>query len=251
MRPPHPADRVHEIERVLILKLVRGRRRPDLKAGTPERELVNGFRDVVCGPVDAQVRHCHGRHIDQAVVDVHEPKPEIIDERGREEVRFVHAKKPPAHGNVVGKIQIRGADTARQRSSQRRLQAARAKWQQRFRIREKKPCRNLVLRAMELTVPVGRELIVGILPRLADDEGRSGIGRSLVGIQVWSAHGRNQESVRIAKLAALELQQFQDDRIDVRGRNRKSLRAERVCDRRGIACGRQGRKPRIVNLCAR
>jgi len=57
-------------------------RRSNLKDGTSERELVNRFVDVVRRPVDTHIRHCHGRHVDQTVVDVYEAEPEIIDQRG-------------------------------------------------------------------------------------------------------------------------------------------------------------------------
>src|SRR2546427_13226464 len=114
-----------------------------------------------------------------------------MDESGVKEVRLVLVEKVSVDGNIVGKIQIRGADAARQCSSEGGLQAARPERQQRFRIREEEPRRNLVLSAMELPVPIGRELAVSILPRLTAAEGRGRTSR-LIGIGVRGAHRRNE-----------------------------------------------------------
>ena len=49
-------------------------------------------------------------------------------------MRFVDAEEPRVNGNVIGEIQVGGADTARQCSAERSLQTTGAKGQHRFRI---------------------------------------------------------------------------------------------------------------------
>ena len=81
-------------------------------------------------------------------------------------MRLVHAEESRADRNIVGKIQVRGADAAGKRAAQRSLQAAGAEGQEGFRIGEEETGGNFVLAAVEFPVPVGGELIVGIFPGL-------------------------------------------------------------------------------------
>src|SRR5712692_9997641 len=181
----HPAHGIHKVVIVLGLELVGGRRGPDLESGSSEGELVNGFRDVVGWALNAQVRGGHGRNVEKAVVDPHIAEPEVVNQRGREEVRLIEGEKARGHGQIVREIQVCRADAAGESAAQGGLQAACAKGEKRLGIGEEEPGGNFVAAAAELAVPVGSELVVGVLSGLGSDK-RSGGVSGLRGIQIRS-----------------------------------------------------------------
>ena len=67
----HPAYRIGEVERVLILKLVSRRCGADLETRRTEREFVDGRGGTVCWAVDAEISGCDRWHVNEAVVDMH------------------------------------------------------------------------------------------------------------------------------------------------------------------------------------
>ena len=62
---------------------------------------------------------------------------------------------------------------------------------------------------MKFAVPVGGELVVGVLPGLADDEG-AGLIRGL------ARGGGDQKAARVAELIALEIEQSDRHRVNDR-----------------------------------
>src|SRR5712691_7234804 len=108
----HPAHGVHKVVIVLSLELIGGRRRTDLESRTSKRKFVDGFRDVVRRALNAQVGSGHGWNVEKAVVDAHVAEPEIVDQRGGEEVSLIDGEEARGHGQVVGKIQVCCADAA-------------------------------------------------------------------------------------------------------------------------------------------
>src|SRR5207247_2800800 len=93
VRSVDPADRVDEVEGVLILKLICWRRRPELESGAGQRELINRVGHAVRRTINSQIGRSDRRNIDQTVVDVHKAKPKIIHECRREEMCFAHAEE--------------------------------------------------------------------------------------------------------------------------------------------------------------
>ncbi len=112
MRAVDPADCVREVIGVLILALIRGGRRANLKAGTAKREFVDGLRDAVRWTVDAEIGCGNRRNVQQVIVDVNEAEAEVIDQSRREEMCFVHGEEARSDRNVVGKVEVRRADAA-------------------------------------------------------------------------------------------------------------------------------------------
>src|SRR4029077_14173756 len=112
MRASHPAYSVHKIVIVLCLELVGRGCWPQLEPGAVQGKFVNRLCDVIRWPVDSQVRGCHGRHINQAVVDVHVSEPEVVDERRREEMRFAHREESATYRQIIRKIQVVSIDAA-------------------------------------------------------------------------------------------------------------------------------------------
>src|SRR5580704_751193 len=102
---------------------------------------------------------------------MHVAEPKLVHERWRKQVSLCHVEKTRAHRCVKWKIQRRRADAARQRAPERLLQVASAEGKQALRIREEEACGEFVLAAVEFTVPVGSELIIGVGTRLAQREG--------------------------------------------------------------------------------
>ena len=76
----HPAYRIGEVERVLILKLVSRRCGADLETRRAEREFVDGSGDAVCWAVDAEISSRDWWHVNKAVVDVHQTETKIVDQ---------------------------------------------------------------------------------------------------------------------------------------------------------------------------
>src|SRR5713226_2613229 len=225
----HPAHGIHKVVIVLRLKLVGRRRGPDLESGSSEGELVDGFRAVV------------GPHI---------AEPEVVNQRGREEVRLIEGEKARGHGQIVREIQVCRADAAGESAAQGGLQAACAKGEKRLGIGEEEPEGNFVAAATELAVPVGSELVVGVLSGLGSDK-RSGGVSGLSGIQIGRADGGNKEAAWIAELVTLELEQRERDGINIRGGDGEVCGAKGGGDRRRGAVRGQRRESRVVDLRAR
>ena len=76
----HPAYRIGEVEGVLVLKLVSRRRGADLETGRTESEFVDGSGDAVCRAVDAEISSRDWRHVNKAVVDMHQTETKIVDQ---------------------------------------------------------------------------------------------------------------------------------------------------------------------------
>src|SRR5579863_5940490 len=202
----YPANGVHEVDVVLVLRLVAERSGPDFKTGTLEDELVDGVGHAVGRAVDSQVGGGHRRHVAQDIVDVDEAEAEFIDEVRREQVSLGNIQEPRFDRGVKREVQRRRTDTAGQGAAQRFLQVAGAEGKKAFGIGEEKPDGNFVLAAAEFAVPVGGELIVVITSLTADGEG-AGCGVA----------AGNQETVGGAtELIALELKQLEHHRIDGR-----------------------------------
>src|SRR5216683_376456 len=245
----HPAHGIHKVVIVLRLKLVGRRRGPDLESGSSEGELVDGFRDVVGRALNAQIRGGHGRNVEKAVVDPHIAEPEVVNQRGREEVRLIEGEKARGHGQIVREIQVCRADAAGESAAQGGLQAACAKGEKRLGIGEEEPEGNFVPAAAELAVPVGSELVVGVLSGLGSDEGSGGV-TGLRRIQIGGADGGNEEAAWVAELVALELEQRERDGINIRGGDGEVCGAKGGGDRRRGAVRGQRRESRVVDLRA-
>lgn len=88
VRAVHPAQVVHKVVVVLLLRLIGLRRRSKLKAGSRERELVDAGREVAGGPVDSNIVYRDRIDIRRRVVDMNKSEAEIIDQSRREHVGF-------------------------------------------------------------------------------------------------------------------------------------------------------------------
>src|SRR5713226_3419131 len=247
----HPAHGIHKVVIVLRLKLVGRRRGPDLESGSSEGEFVNGFRDVVGRALNAQVGGGHGRNVEKAVVDPHVAEPEVVDQRGREQVGLIDGEKARGHGQVVGKIQVCCADAAGESAAQGGLQAACAKGEKRLGIGEEESEGNFVPARAELAIPVGSELVVGVLSGLGSDEGSGGVTGLLSRIQIRRAYGRDEEAAWVAELVALELEQRERDGINIRGGDGETCGAQGGGDGGSRAVRGQRRESRVVDLRAR
>src|SRR5260221_10234916 len=110
------------------------------------------------------------RHVDEAVIDVYEPEPEIIHYRRAEQMGLIQAEEPCVYGNVVREIEVRSADATGESAAEGSLQTAGPKWQLGFRIREKESGAQLVFAGVEFLIPVRGELVIVVFSRLANQK---------------------------------------------------------------------------------
>src|SRR6266850_340564 len=170
-------------------------------------------------PVNSEIVGGDGRYVDKAVVNVDKAETEIVHQRRREEMRFADSEEPALQRQVVRKVEIGRGDAAGEGAPEGSLEAAGAEGKQRFRIGEEEAGGEFVLAATEFVVPVGGELVVGVFSRLAPDK-RACIDdrRGGAWIAGHAGHPQNrgeQEAVGVtAKLIALEIKQFENDRVN-------------------------------------
>src|SRR5712692_1173821 len=207
----NPGNCIDKIVVVLFLVLVGLGSRAELESGSIEREFVHVVRQIVRGTVNAQGRSRRPgrRRIDGRVVDMHQTKAQFVHQFRRKQMRLGDSQEAVAHRERVGKVQV----GSRNRAPERRLQAARAKRFERFRIGIEKAFGDFVVSAMEFAVPVRRELIVCIFSGLADRE-RDGRTRLR---PAWLGRSGVQKSAGpAAKLVALGVKDGRNNRIDTR-----------------------------------
>ena len=110
----YPAQGIYEVVIILSLGLISWRCGANLNSRTPQRELVNRIRDAVGGAIQTQVRSRDRRYVSQRIVDSNKAETEIIDQRRRQHMRLVKAKKTSIDRQVVRKVQVSGTDAALQ-----------------------------------------------------------------------------------------------------------------------------------------
>ena len=113
-----------------------------------------------------------------------------------------HTQKAIVHRQVKGKVHVRDVESAAQSGGQ----PTGTEWQLGFEIRKEEASRYVVRATTKVAVVVGRELIVCILPGLA--EHKLTVSR---GIGVGE-----QEPARIVELAIAEVQKLESHGIDRR-----------------------------------
>src|SRR5882762_1681045 len=157
---------------------------------------------------------------------------------------FAGGEEPALQRETIGEVKIGGADAAGECAAEGSLEAACAEGKKRFRIGEEEAGGNFVLAATEFAVPVGGELVVGVFSGLADNEGAGAAGGA-------GNRGDQKPTRATAELVALEIQEGQHHRINVRARQWKTRSAERGRNRVRGADWRKHRKRRVVDLRAR
>ena len=124
MRTVNPGDGVHGRVIVLLVGSVGLRRGTNLEARTPKRKFVDAAGDVAHRAIDAQVRISDRGIVNGGVVDVHDAEARLVDDCGREQMRFGQSEESVARNRQrVGKIQVGCSNAAAERG----LQSASAK----------------------------------------------------------------------------------------------------------------------------
>ena len=120
MRAPHPAQVLHGVVIVLILRLVRLWCRAELKSRGQESKFVDTAGQIIRRPVDPRVGNRDRVHVACRVIDVHQPKAKIIDQPRRKNMRLRDDEYPVMNRKLVGEVQVGSAC----RRAQRGLQAS-------------------------------------------------------------------------------------------------------------------------------
>ena len=153
-------------ERVVVLQLALVRARSWAQLKGREGELVDGFVKIVVGTVDTQIVDRHYGLINRDIVDVNEPKAELVYQSRAEQMGFGKTEKTVSHRLIQRKVKVCRADA----STQGRGQSARAKRSDRTEVGKEKAAREFVVPCAEIAVVVCRELIICILPGFTEHE---------------------------------------------------------------------------------
>ena len=200
MFPGGIAGRVQEREIVLQLALVGPGRGTQIKRG--KSKFINRFVEIAVRPVDPQVIDSHNRLVNRFVVDADVANSRFVHQARTEDMSLGHAQEAIVHRQVKGKVHVRDVESAAQSCGQ----ATGAEWQLGLEIGKEEASGYVVRATMKVAVIVGRELVVGILPGLAEHKLTASRG---IGVG-------EQESARIVELAVAEVQKLESHGIDRR-----------------------------------
>src|SRR3981189_67335 len=117
-------------------------------------------------------------------------------------MRFAGGEEAALQREIIREIEVGGGDAAGECAAERSLEAAGAEGKDGFRIGKEEARGDLVLAAAKFTIPVGGELIVSVLSRLANNEGTRVAGGA-------GNRGDQKPTRAAAELVALKIQEGQ------------------------------------------